>query len=443
MSHSKILEYFLVMSDDQQKQFYEKIESYVLKKYIEDIFQIDGIDDDEAIDKLDKFIKFSIGKKGKEEEEKDKYQYQYQYQYREPLHHVPYFALVRLRFYLKLKRNKKDIWGALVEWLSVCTTISNETNTFFKQYHLDREKEVFKILNVQAIENELKFKEHKFPLGYVQKVEDRQMVLSYLGKKWFPSRYNFGISIRLIRKLNHKNLKTKITSFFKHITCFNLFAFLTSLLSIIIFTILIFSFIRIDSDIQRVLPWFWAEFDWRSHTLARGVILYFVYPIAILAILLPFIRAILLPRLIGGIMVGYLFLISSDRMVAFALQTTPYDVTLISGLSIVLSFFFLRFEVQRRIGSDHQDLWQRTLSVFSLGFIESTVLGLSTLELFSNIFQKFLAEQIPDYLCKIAKFIGPLGGTLYPKVIILYIPLALLVGIIIQLFWEEKPISQL
>lgn len=419
------------MSDDQQKLFYEKIKSYVFQEYIEDIFHIDGIEDDEAIKKLDNFIKFSITPK--KEKDKD----------REHIHHVPYFALVRLRFYLKLKRNKPDIWGALVEWLSVCTAISNETNTFFKQYHLDREKEVFKILNVHVKENKLEFNNSKSPPGYIQKNEDRQMVLSYLGKKWFPSRYNLGTSIRLIYNLNHKNPKTKITSLFKQITCFNLFAFLISFLSIIIFAVLIFSFFHLYDDLRSVLPWFWAEFDCNAYTFSRAFILYCLYPIAILAILLPSIRVILLPRLIGGIMVGYLFLISSDRMVAFALQTTPYDVALISALSIVLSFFFLRFEVQRRIGSDHRDLWQRTLSVFSLGFIESTILGLFTLELFSKIFKNFLAGQIRDYFSKTTDFIGPLGGTLYPKVIMLYIPLALLVGIIIQLFWEEKPISQL
>ena len=149
-------------------------------------------------------------------------------------------------------------------------------------------------------------------------------------------------------------------------------------------------------------------------------------------------RAVFLPRLFAGIVIGYMFLFASDSIVNFVLAITPLQGALLLGLNLVLSAIFICIEIKRRLENE-QGFWtSRIIGLLSLGIIKSILIGLVLNEAFGRL--------IGNHAIKfesVVSFEGLLGNSLYPKVIILFIPFALLVGIVFQLFWEDKPITEL
>lgn len=154
----------------------------------------------------------------------------------------------------------------------------------------------------------------------------------------------------------------------------------------------------------------------------------------------------ILPRLFGGILVGYIPLMSSEDIWKWLLILPPVPATGIWLLALVFSYGYLWVEA-RGILSDctisalvKRDIAIRSGQVFLIGWAEAYVIGFILCE-----FLGFTA------LNGLGSALGSTGthyaikgwiGTLVPKVILLYAPLALFLGILVQFIWEEKTVTQ-
>lgn len=382
-----------------------------------------------------------------------------------------YYACLRLRYFLvrfninKLEENDKDranrLWNSMIPWLNTCTNVTSGLNYFFEYYHLDREGEIKRVLYDINNRDTGEFNEKGNILDYMPDKKDKADILSTLVHEWFLPRYDLETANKIVKVVetvkheinNKENESEKIKSFWLYrrwkpsfnekISCIAIViilcicaVFLGTLFRQDNFHLIILSEVSFIKEQCQIMLSEWLKIPFS---------LLFILSLYIITICMTCkrnIRAILLPRMMGGITVGYLFLISSDRMVSFVLEADILRIISISILSIFISYVFLKFEVKRQLRKDTKKIFDRTKAVLSLGLIESTIIGLIILELFSKIFSGFLLNPLNNTVDPLS-FKGPLASTLYIKVIILFIPLALLVGIILQLFWEEKPISKL
>lgn len=415
--------------DDADKKIVVEVDKYIHEANIEKILYLKGYQNTDVI----KAIHYLWG-------DNDMFQMKDNY--------LPSFlSCVRLEYFCARFSDLDEIdkWNATVRWLNICLNKSYYVNEFYEHYHLDRDEELKRIVFL-VDKDSAEYTISRNLLDYLIELKDRILILSKLIQDWYYPRYDFEMMIKLTKELHslrkkHKSSKKDLPKSISNVI--SLSSSLIIFTSFVISLLLIFSFLSLYSSIDSINPLSWVKFNFPEILSPTSLVLIIYTLSAIILLFIYQIRCILLPRLMGGIMIGYFFLISSDQMVGFSLQTTPYDVFWISCLSIVFSYIFMRFEVQRRISDMNRHITERTLSIFSLGLLESFILGVFTLEIFSGIFENLLKSQFTEYFYSIKSFAGPLGGLLFPKVIILYVPLALLVGIITQLFWEEKPISQL
>jgi len=157
----------------------------------------------------------------------------------------------------------------------------------------------------------------------------------------------------------------------------------------------------------------------------------------------------MLPRLFGGIVVGYLPLLMTEEMWKFCLKVTwPFFIQI---LIIVLgaSFVYLHVEVNNTI-RDRNAAYKRAFSVLILGCSESLIIGLVFCSLFGSIFLIDEGYTTGQFIHNLPKEIDApvLFGLcknwvhfVYPPVVLLYFPLALFIGIFVQILWEDKPIT--
>lgn len=310
------------------------------------------------------------------------------------------------------------------EWLKICYATGNEGYNFYFQTHpiatIDREQEIRRMLFPP---------DGTGPLDtfFAGTPEGRAYFPALV--QWFLRRYDLSTAFRLIRFSTSslpalvvgKGLPRRI-----------------GMIAFAIVVLMVFAFTNLYNDHSYLLPHHWVRCNFSCEKPAR-VFELVLYLFATAAVAYRPSCGILLPRLIGGILVGYLFLISSDSIVTFAVNANPFTVYLVGAFSLGLSYLLLSFEVRRSLGTTRSKIVERTTTLLCLGFIESTVIGFLVADLFSDIFFQHIGNEI----LRPANFPGLFAGSMYPKVIILFIPLALLVGIVLQLFWEEKPISQL
>jgi hypothetical protein len=150
----------------------------------------------------------------------------------------------------------------------------------------------------------------------------------------------------------------------------------------------------------------------------------------------PYWQTLLIPRLFAGILIGYFpLLFASDVWkLAFNLQGLP---AIISGIgSLALCWIYLNTEINNRI-PETKERSSRVLQIFIIGVVESFLLGVVLTDI---IALPIIKELLPDMNNSIYAFYG-LFGIIIPKVILVFFPMALLIGIVVQIIWEDKPIT--
>jgi len=99
-------------------------------------------------------------------------------------------------------------------------------------------------------------------------------------------------------------------------------------------------------------------------------------------------------------------------------------------VAIIASFVYLQAEISKNV-KEKRKVSRRSRSILFLGLVESLTMGL----VFCDLFGAQLVKSSSD------KILQGFFGLIYPKVVLLYFPLALFIGIFVQIFWEEKPIT--
>lgn len=152
--------------------------------------------------------------------------------------------------------------------------------------------------------------------------------------------------------------------------------------------------------------------------------------------------ALFLPRLLGGLVVGYLVVLPTADLWQWALQPEAWrPITLIATLSVVGSLFYLHFgEVSKAVGRPGP-AWARSLTVWFIGIGLALVIGLVASWCVTPYLQQAKAQEWGKVLQSAVHVPLWFCSTLYPLVLILQASAALFVGLFAQILWEEKEIT--
>ena len=142
---------------------------------------------------------------------------------------------------------------------------------------------------------------------------------------------------------------------------------------------------------------------------------------------------VLLPRMMAGIVVGYLPLLLTEEAWMMVHRMHRREGLLLVAGALGFSWYYLFVEVQNTV-REKLVAAVRASRVFSMGVLESFLIGAIVQDLTA---QAFLPEEIPGDVLQPC-----LMGSIYPKVLYVYFPLALLIGIFVQIIWEDKPITE-
>lgn len=149
---------------------------------------------------------------------------------------------------------------------------------------------------------------------------------------------------------------------------------------------------------------------------------------------------LLMPRLIAGIIIGYLPIIVGDETWKFAIFSHSFTVFIIIIFSFILSFIYLWYEIMNIIGHRNtKEVFKRTLNVFSKGVIYSFSIGIIILDILNA---QFIENMNNIEVFQNSHLHCGLIGIIDPKVLLVFFPLALLIGIFVQIIWEDKPITE-
>lgn len=142
-----------------------------------------------------------------------------------------------------------------------------------------------------------------------------------------------------------------------------------------------------------------------------------------------------LPRLIAGIMAGYILLLS-DEMWRFISSSCAVSFTNLmqSVLPLVGVYLYIVIEINSVKGII--SIIKKTFLFFIRSYSYSILIGLIVSDIFGDSMMK---DKLDDLWIQAA--IPGLFGHIYPHVLICLAPLALFVGIILQLLWDDKKLT--
>lgn len=153
---------------------------------------------------------------------------------------------------------------------------------------------------------------------------------------------------------------------------------------------------------------------------------------------------LLVPRLAGCIIVGYLPLvvgIETWQAMSFLTQSTwrwhTFFLMVLAGMG---AYGYLMLEMKNTIPQNKRVIIKRGFAIYSLGLAWSLVIGLVIMDFLASAFKKldenkFLSDSQITWL-------QGLVGEIPWEILLGYVPLALLIGIFVQIIWEEKPITE-
>jgi hypothetical protein len=147
---------------------------------------------------------------------------------------------------------------------------------------------------------------------------------------------------------------------------------------------------------------------------------------------------IFLPRLAAGTIVGYLVLLNNelwqrvfDNVLYFSGKDGLWPALARVILPLLGVLVYLYIETNKMTG--HKISWKKPIVVFLRGCAYSALIGVAV----SDVFGASMAE----YYEASPAFQG-FFGKIYPKVIFCHAPLALFIGVFLQLLWEDKILTE-
>ncbi|MEW6419030.1 MAG: hypothetical protein AB1480_13060 [Nitrospirota bacterium] len=137
-----------------------------------------------------------------------------------------------------------------------------------------------------------------------------------------------------------------------------------------------------------------------------------------------------LPRLFGSIFIGFLPLVSATELWGLPLTLDWYFLGVLALFSFALTFGYFNLEYSKATGKG-MNYNPLVVSLMGLGyaFVLSSILTM--------IFSKHFIGANNSFIPVLGS-----GFRLYPKILIFFAFSALLIGIFIQVFWEEKTITE-
>lgn len=140
-----------------------------------------------------------------------------------------------------------------------------------------------------------------------------------------------------------------------------------------------------------------------------------------------------IPRLIGAIFIGFLPLIMGQETWELPLKLDYWWTIVLSILSWFFAYSYLTVECHNIIRKKN-DALKRGVSVFLMGLLYSLVFAFVIVSVMGRHF--VISEDLKS------KWVDFMGTQIYCENIIFFASLALLIGIFIQVFWEEKTITE-
>lgn len=242
--------------------------------------------------------------------------------------------------------------------------------------------------------------------------------LRMLATEWALKRYDFDTALRLANLQTKKRLNLKnwsITLVLILVTTIILFVTITSSTFLAIHSaspatpLILFQWVVIAA----LLYVFSVFFGWR------------------------FLSRFGLPRLIGGIFIGYSALIFEDSSATLsnALWSNGWSAVVFLWVAVLAAGgYYLYNDIQPYTGN-YTETFHRVFIMLPIFFLMSATIGLFLLPIFTNAF----ADQL-GYSLEHMVFRGPTGLVDLHHFLV-FTPLALLVGLVTQFLFEEKTIT--
>jgi len=162
------------------------------------------------------------------------------------------------------------------------------------------------------------------------------------------------------------------------------------------------------------------------------------------------------PRIMAGIIVGYLPIFFVDEVWSLSVQPWPLLLTIVALVGFA-TLLYLYIEVQRRL-ADSRVAFARARQIFLLGLLQAAGLGL----ILTGLVGHFMAtrnwpgggQNLPDVPIEILRagagsFMGQLPLVLgigpfyaFPSAVFVMTFMSFFIGTFLQLMWEELPITE-
>jgi hypothetical protein len=201
-----------------------------------------------------------------------------------------------------------------------------------------------------------------------------------------------------------------------------------------------------------ILAWKVESVPWLACLVWIEVILAYSAVVIVIPALYFWLRQIefiklLIPRMVGTIALGYSALIITEESWVFSLSYYDYansGVKLWEYLAIIvaallISFLYLLNEIAGGV-KDRGLALKRASSLFCYGAVQSFAVGLVLFDFFADGMTYAPIEEMRIWH-EVTKMRSPVGH-IYPLPLILYASLALVIGILLQMLWEDKPITE-
>jgi hypothetical protein len=352
----------------------------------------------------------------------------------EPLPESLEFARKRLQ--ARLDPNDPD---EVFRWLRLCYDLTDkDASHFFSLFGFDRDEEMRQLV---FDEDETKvrpyFMEDQSSRLHLRKIAD-----------WFLRRYDLTRALQLFWHLRALQLFWHLNSFF------------SSRARVARITIRLFPTFAQEKWLQfqpkvaqitiRLFPTFFVllfiigGFLWKFWLPPEKVLWYGLLVVVIgspLAVVL--FKNVLLPRLLAGIAIGYLFLLPGKDFWEFAVSQkadATLQIWLLAGLTLFASWLYLLYGEVKRVVIKSGEAKKRALLIFIIGLSQSIAVGF----ILSGLLAPPLARwQNWEGLVKAGEWFGiPIPFGIFPMAFVFQVPVAFFVGILSQILWEDKPVTE-
>ena len=380
---------------------------------------------------------------------------------------IPYdrskIKLQQIEFYTRKRfydpnemQNIDGFVKSLNRWVDF--VIKPESNPFFSGSRLDKEEEIKNIL----FDND-----GKDIFRFFKKTEIGKGYIDFLINNWFLRRYDLTTVEFLIKKLDKgaiiKDERTrqgnrflifidKMVNKLKQIGKYYNYIFMIIIPFLISYLFVVNPYLISNFNFNYIFPLCLTNGEIllgnQKHILINYRLFLILIEIILVLVTLGYTSIVFfkptriylyLPRLIIGIIVGYLPLLTGDIFWKIGIRSHPIIIAVISVVTIAGCYFYLRYEVMKSIGITHKDFLQRVVRILARGVVYSFTIGFFILDIFYAQYLSII-EKIPSDEIQYRLDAGLLG-IIDPFLLLFFAPLALFIGMVIQFIWEEKPIT--